>query len=428
MRLRTSCARLPHGSSEAEGADAVLGRAAALLRLHPAILLMAATHFAVDGYSNIFPPLLPLLIPRLGLSLAMAGTLTMCFQLAASVSQLAFGHVADRWRPSVLLTVGPVLCVAVLSTIGLAPSAWVLGAILVVGCLGAAAFHPPAAALVHRLAGERQGLAMALHITGGSLGFSVGPLVFAATIQRLGLEWSPVVALPGLVWIAFCLKRTPLPEPGHHSAARTGVAALRPYAFPLTLLYIIVVLRTLASLSFATFVPVMLTRRGMSVSGAAATISLFLFMSSVGGFVGGPLADRFGPKRVIALSLVLAVPFLVAAPLLEGRPFAIMLVIGGFFVQSTLPVNVTFGQQIAPVSAATVSSLMMGFAWGTGGLAVPLVGMLADRIDIAPTLVIMGLMPLAAAACALPLPGGRLPAFARGPESHPAHAAPLAPE
>jgi hypothetical protein len=35
--------------------------------------------------------------------------------------------------------------------------------------------------------------------------------------------------------------------------------------------------------------------------------------------------------------------------------------------------------------------------------------MLADRVDIAPALMIMGLAPLAAAACAMPLPGGRLP-------------------
>jgi MFS transporter, FSR family, fosmidomycin resistance protein len=106
---------------------------------------------------------------------------------------------------------------------------------------------------------------------------------------------------------------------------------------------------------------------------------------------------------------VAAVPFLVAAPLLHGWWFLAMLAVGGFFLQSTLPVNVTFGHHVAPVSAATVSSLMMGFAWGTGGLAVPLVGMLADRVDIAPALMIMGLAPLAAAACTVPLPGGRLP-------------------
>jgi FSR family fosmidomycin resistance protein-like MFS transporter len=386
----------------------MLRRATAWIGLDRTILLMAATHFAVDGYSNIYAPLLPLLIPRLGLSLAAAGTLTMCFQIAASVSQLGFGHIADRWRPRLLLLIGPIVCVTVLSAIGLATSSIVLGLVLVVGGLGGAAFHPPAAALVHRLAGRRQGFAMALHITGGSLGFSLGPLLFAPIIQRMGLHWSPVVAIPGLLWIWLCLKRVPeLPE-RHASATDGGFHALRPYAFHLTMLYLIVVLRTLASLSFATFVPVMLTRRGVSVSGAAAAISLYLFASSIGGFTGGPLADRFGPKRVIALSLVAAVPFLVVAPLLHGWLFLAVLATGGFFVQSTLPVNVTFGHQLAPVSAATVSSLMMGFAWGTGGLAVPLVGMLADRVDIAPALMIMGLAPLVAALCAVPLPGGRL--------------------
>ena len=65
------------------------------------------------------------------------------------------------------------------------------------------------------------------------------------------------------------------------------------------------------------------------------------------------------------------------------------------FLQSTLPVNVTFGQSLAPVSAATVSSLMMGFAWGTGGLSVPFVGLIADRIGIEHTLVGLSLVPLA---------------------------------
>jgi FSR family fosmidomycin resistance protein-like MFS transporter len=87
--------------------------------------------------------------------------------------------------------------------------------------------------------------------------------------------------------------------------------------------------------------------------------------------------------------------------------FVLVLAAGGFLLQSTLPVNVTFGQTLAPISAATVSSLMMGFAWGTGGLSVPFVGMLADRIGIERALVTMGCMPLLAAALALPLPSGK---------------------
>ena len=86
--------------------------AASRLGLHPTVLFIASVHFIVDGYGNIFAPLLPLLIPKLGLSFALAGTLTMLFQLSASVSQIGFGHLADRWRPRLLLLTGPIVSVA----------------------------------------------------------------------------------------------------------------------------------------------------------------------------------------------------------------------------------------------------------------------------------------------------------------------------
>ena len=363
---------------------------------------MASAHVMVDGYGNIYAPLLPLLIPKLGLSLFAAGILTMSFQMAASVAQIGFGRLANRWRPRVLVMTGPVISVSVLSLIGLATSPAMLAVILVAGGLGAAAFHPPAAALAHRLGGNRPGLAMSVYITGGTLGFSFGPLMFAPFAERFGLSWTPLLALPGLVVIAFFLSRVP-PMPLHPSASG-GFRALRPYAKPLGLLYLIVVLRTLTAISFATFVGVMLTRRGMSVGQAGTAVAIYLFASGVGGFFGGPAADRFGAKKVIALSLVLATPFLFAAPFFSGWPFVVLLAIGGFFLQSTLPVNVTFGQALAPVSAATVSSIMMGFGWGTGGLSVPIVGMIADRVGIEATLSGLALVPLVAAVCALPLP------------------------
>jgi MFS transporter, FSR family, fosmidomycin resistance protein len=371
-------------------------------RIHPTVLLMASAHFMVDGYGNIYAPLLPLLIPKLNLSLAAAGTLTMMYQIAASVAQVGFGHIADRWRPRALVMIGPVIAVAVLSFVGIAPNAQVLAALLIVGGLGGAAFHPPAAALAHRLGGAHRGLAMSVHITGGTLGFSMGPLLFAPAAQHLGLGWTPLLAIPGLIVIAFFLTRVP-PIPLHHDGSG-GFGALRPYARPLGLLYAVVVLRTLTSLAFATFVPVMLTRRGLTLSEAGAIVAAYLFASGAGGFLGGPAADRYGPRRVIVWSLVLSTPFLLAAPLLSGWPFVVVLAIGGFFLQSTLPVNVTFGQALAPVSAATVSSLMMGFAWGMGGFSVPLVGAIADRVGIEPTLLGLAFIPLIAAAVSMRLP------------------------
>jgi FSR family fosmidomycin resistance protein-like MFS transporter len=388
------------------------------LGLHPTVLLLASTHFLVDGYGNIYAPLLPLLIPQLGLSLAAAGVLQMCFQMANSVAQLGFGHVADRWQPRLLVLVGPVCAVSLLSLIGLSQNMWMLATILVLGGLGGAAFHPPAAAMVHRTSGDRNtAFAMAFHITAGSLGFSLGPLLFAPFAGRFGLTWTPLLMIPGLLLLSIVLRRIPPIERLQAHQASGGLSALRPYAKPLTLLYTIVVLRTLASLSFATFMPVMLTRRGTSVGAAGVAVAIYLFATSLGGFVGGSLADKWGARRMIIGSLVAAVPFLAIAPSFTGWPFVVIVSLGGLLLQSTLPVNVTFGQSIAPISAATVSSLMMGFGWGTAGISVPFVGMLADRIGIEHALTVMAFMPLLAAALALPLPRGTRPAASAGPRA-----------
>lgn len=397
-------------------AEAVTGRLPAATRtvagLPPTVVSLASTHFIVDAYTNIYTPLLPLFIPQLGLSLAAVGTLAMCFQFASSMSQLAFGALADRWHPRLLLMAGPVLAVVVLSFVGLAPNAVTLGVLLVVGGLGGAAFHPPAAAAVYRTAGPNKGYAMSVHITGGSIGMAMAPLFFAPTIERLGLHWSPIIAVPGLIALWFLLHRVPAIEPTSH-AGREGLAGLRPYARPLALLYFSIVLRTLTAAGFSVFMPVLLTSQGMSIANASLAATCYLLISGIGGFSGGPLADRFGPRRVILTSLISAVPFMMLASQLTGWWFTAAVSIGGLLLQSTLPVNVTYAQMLAPVGAATVSSLMMGFAWGMGSVMVPIVGWLGDRVGLPTALLCISVMPLLAAALAARLPertqGGHLP-------------------
>ena len=390
------------------------------LGLHATVWATASTHFVVDAYGNMFAPLLPLLIPQLKLSLQTVGVLAMCFQLASSVSQLAFGTLADRWRPRVLLMGGPVLSVLVLSLIGTSTSTTMLAALLLIGGLGGAAFHPPAAALVHAVSGERKGLAMSTHISGGSLGFALAPVVFAPAVAYLGVSWAWLVAIPGILALSYTLRLIRRVEiPRKHS--KEGWSHLRPYARPLGLLYIIVVLRTLTANSLSVFLPVLLDRQGLSVGEVSLAVSTYLFVSTIGGFLGGPLSDRYGARRVIMWSLVSSVPFLLAGQLTTGWTLTLLVSLGGFLLQSTLPVNVTFGQQIAPVSAATVSSLMMGFAWGVGSLLAPLVGLMGDRLGLNVALAMTAVVPLLAALFAIPLP-------ARVPSSTTAEPAPLGPE
>ena len=168
------------------------------------MLFVAAIHFVVDGYGNIFAPLLPLLIPRLGLSLAAAGTLTMLFQLSASVSQIAFGHLADRWRPRLLLMIGPIVSVSALSFVGASTSMEMAAAILIIGGLGGAAFHPPAAALAYRLGADARD--SRCRCTSPRLArLLAGPLLFAPFAQAMASNGRRSWRLPGLAVVLFFL-------------------------------------------------------------------------------------------------------------------------------------------------------------------------------------------------------------------------------
>jgi FSR family fosmidomycin resistance protein-like MFS transporter len=153
-----------------------------------------------------------------------------------------------------------------------------------------------------------------------------------------------------------------------------------------------------------TFAPTLLTEAGFTIGQASAAVTLYLFTSGVGGFIGGPLADRYGARRVIFWSLVSAVPFMAVAPRLSPLGFTALLAVGGLLLQSTLPISVTFAQSFVKGGAATVSSLMMGFAWGMGSLFVPAIGAGADRFGIERTLGVLAFVPLLAAYLSFQLP------------------------
>ncbi len=164
-----------------------------------------------------------------------------------------------------------------------------LGVILVLGGLGGAAFHPPAAALVYRLADHRKGLAMSAHLSGGSLGFALAPLLFAPFIAYMGLQWSPLIMMPGPARAVVDAAAGAADVAGPQRTSVRACATLRPAAVPLTLLYFTIVLRTATTYGFMTFTPTLLTRAGLSIGQASTAVSLYLFASGIGGFLGGPL-------------------------------------------------------------------------------------------------------------------------------------------
>jgi FSR family fosmidomycin resistance protein-like MFS transporter len=369
--------------------------------------MLAFAHFTIDAYSSFFSPLLPLLVTKLHMSLTLVGTLVALASISSSFSQPVFGLLADRIHRPWFIAFGPLVAAMFLSGIGVAPTFTALLALLTLGGLGVAAFHPQAAALAREVS-PRPAMAMAIFVTGGTLGFALGPLLAVSVVGAFGLERTWVAALPGLLvagallaWFARVRPRV------RAAAARPRLAGLRPVLRPLTLLYFVVVCRSAVSFGFMTFLPLYLHRRGWSVTQGGAMLTVHLVFGALGGFVGGWLADRWGGRRVVVRSFVLAAPLYLAFLFLPDWRGLVCLVLGGFFLQSSLPVNVVMGQELSPQHSSTISSLLMGAAWGVGALLIGPIGALADARGLHAALLTLAGLLAVGLLCALALPDVR---------------------
>ena len=123
------------------------------------------------------------------------------------------------------------------------------------------------------------------------------------------------------------------------------------------------------------------------------------------------MADRFGGKSIIVLSMLLSVPCFSAFILIHGEISYLWLGLGGLILLSTVPINVVLAQDLIPQNASIASALTMGFAWGLGGMIVPLIGKIADIAGLSVAFLLVISLPLAGFALSLDLPGKRrLPA------------------
>jgi len=376
-------------------------------RWNPRLGLLTFGHFTVDAYSSFFSPLLPLLVTKLDLSLTRVGTLVAFMSLASSMAQPLFGLISDRMRHPWFVALGPLTAAIFISAIGLAPDYRSLIVLLMLGGLGVAAFHPQSASLAGE-ASPRRGMAMAFFVTGGTLGFALGPLLAVGLVQVAGLEKSWLAAFPGVIVSLFMLSVIRKVQPVRHvPVERPRLAELRPVLRPLLLLYFAVVARSAVSYGFMTFLPLQLTHRGYSVVQAGGIASIYLGCGALGGFLGGWLADRWGGRRVVVISFLGAVP-LYFLFLFAPDPWSLVCLVGGSFVlQTSLPVNVVMGQELSPRHASTISSLLMGAAWGLGALLIGPVGALADRWGLRWALFTLAFVLLGGLCCAIALPSLR---------------------
>jgi FSR family fosmidomycin resistance protein-like MFS transporter len=386
------------------------------------LLLYCVGHFLVDGYQTALGTMQPLLQDRYHLSFTQAGVLAGCYLCSGHMLQPLYGFFCDRFPSRLYSALGPAIIAVFLTCIGWASGFHGLLGMVILSGIGAAAFHPQAASNAVAAITRNRGSAMALFISCGTFGMAAGPMCFSPLLTRLGLERLHLSAIPGVAITLLMVLLLPPTRQSSRGRREFDWAPLRAVRKPMTVLFLLVLIRSVVQVTFAQFLPLYLhSARNYSISEAALSLSIYLFGGAIGSFAGGALADRYGARRVILISMIGSVPFLALFIFTQGVLSTAGLWLGGLILLFTMPVNVVLAQELVPAQAGTVSALMMGFAWGIAGLVfIPLVGWIADIWSMQAGFAVLTVFPLLGYLVGLTLPrdiGGPLRARSRSREA-----------
>jgi len=286
--------------------------------------------------------------------------------------------------------------------LGYTPSYPLLLLALLIGGLGNAAFHPNAAALVGEMTGKRKGFGMSLFIVGGNLGRALAPILASTAILLGGGRHGLILlAIPGLIMalvMTWTMSPPPAPKPREEKILTPEFIRGLRHGRPLLG---VVGLRSMATMSTLTLVPILWESLGYSMGTYATLLSVLFIAGSIGNVAGGFLSDIFGPKPVLIGSAVLSSIFLFAFIGSDNMVMAfIYIALLGITLYSSAPVTMVFSQSLFPKNIGMASGFAMGIGGTLGSLGVALIGLVADFSSpklglIAVSLILLLTVPLA---------------------------------
>ena len=378
-----------------------------------AIFALFLIHFIGDFFQSFIRPLLPVLANKFSLNLTQVGMITGVATFMAFLIQPVFGYMADRYRNRLILLVGSFVGAICIPLVGVAPYFWIVLLLIGLGSISSAIYHPTAAGMVSVYAGLRTGLAMSFFGLGGTLGFTLGPIVCSGYVTLMGLQRLPILTIFGVLVFVVLFIMIPAadgdgqPRSDFFGSLRESLGEVWK---PVLLIWSIAFSRAFVEQSLLTFIPMLTAAEGHSLVSVGGIVSLFTVGGSVSALVCGQLVDRIGFKPVYFFSFVLSPPCILLFINSQGPQIYPIAFLSGFLLLATLFPAVALAQKVAPRGRSLVSSIVMGLALGTAGLLLPLTGKIADVFGIRTVLNCVAFIPLAALLLirSLPEPGKKV--------------------
>ena len=399
---------------------------------------VALGHLTNDVFISMGPVLLAFLsVTIMPMTNTQIGLVVSATQLLGAVVQPGFGLVADRdggrWLAAggVLWTVSFLMLALVGAQTG---QFWLFAVPFVMRAIGSGAFHPAGAKHSAESNATRSASSLSYFFLFGQSGLAIGPAVagflldmanpditglFAKPFYPVydgGFLWSgtvsPILFLYVLVLPSFILMLTTLPTRNRYRAANgdsEGSSAQQALKIPyraMTILIVMVVLRSLAQPGSVTFIPVLFQNKGWSPSEYGAITSSFWIASGLAGVFFGNLADHFDRRLVMAGSMLLSAPMFFFLPLVDGPIAFAMAVAAGGLSGGSHSIIVVLAQQLIPASKGFASGAILGLIFGTGAIGNALIGIISDAIGLGTTFQLVAAAIVAASLIALALPAG----------------------
>ena len=362
------------------------------------LFLLSLAHLVTDINQGAVPALLPFMKEALGLSYTAAGMVLLASNLTSSIIQPLFGFFSDR-RPKVwLIPMGVLVAGLGIGLSGLSPNYGVLLLLVVLGGLGVAAFHPEGFKTAHFFIGQKKASGMSIFAVGGNLGFALGPFSLALMVTHFSLAGTLFYCLPGIFMAGFLFFLLPAlrysAPTEQKETASNNPNSIGSYG-KLTILILIVTMRSWIQMGLVTFIPFYYINylKGDPLL-AGKMVTTFLISGTIGTLLGARLADRWGHKFFLTLTMLLMIPLLILFLQVQGWGAFVVLALSGFVLIASFSVTVVMAQDLLPGKLGMASGLMVGFAIGTGGLGVTLLGLVADTWGIPTALQTMTIMPI----------------------------------
>jgi FSR family fosmidomycin resistance protein-like MFS transporter len=383
---------------------------------HKLFLAVVLGHFTVDVFASMGPVVVTFLSKPMALSGAQIGLALGTHQLIGAVTQPFFGWLTDRvgsrWLGPVSVawiagfTVLAVLVAQVTHNFSLFLICFGLAA------LGVGGFHPQGTMHAGTAIAGQAATATGVFFLFGQGGLASGPFLAGLILENIGPIGIYALAFlitPLLIFMIYAMRHAS-PQPvsvTHHPSAESVMTKEAVRWGAISLRALLAGLRAWVFLGTASFLPKMFQDMGWEVTAYGSITGTYWLASAIAGVIGGHLADRWGRRQVVFVTLLLGSIALYFLPLSDGWQAFPLAIISGCLLGASHSILVVIAQALLPGRKAFVSGVTLGYVFGTGALATWVIGNMADIWGLNPVIQAGAGVGVLTALLALVLPATR---------------------